>query len=97
MKPIQDITDANETLWTLRHRLQQSVTRLEAAKTAVPAMMHTHMAPGGYYPETGKWVIMVNHHALASKLRLFVPAIQEELVRQRLATTEIQIKVRHTH
>lgn len=92
-KPIQQTSQESGTLQSLRRRLAASQARLKVVQSLLPPSLGSQLLPGGYCPETGSWAIVCPSHAGASKLRHFIPDMQNALARADLYTRELRITV----
>lgn len=89
---LQQATEASPTLARLAELSRDSVARLKAVSTLIPASMRPAITAG---PIDGSvWCLLVDNNAIAAKLRQLLPALQAHLRSKGWDITSIRLKVR---
>lgn len=89
--PIRDVIGISDAFLDLQRRLQESVVRLQIARSVLPAAL-AHELRSGALDEKG-WTLLVPSSAVAAKLRQWMPLIEAAINQRGLQGSSIRIRV----
>jgi len=85
-------SENNPGLAKLMAQQQESLNRLRAITTLIPAPLRPFVKSGPF--EDGAWCLMLSNNTTAAKLRQLLPTFEEKLRTSGLEVKSIRLKVR---